>query len=400
MKPGWPIVGHTWAVHFLSQLTAVPAVAPAVVPAVAAPLGEGKHVGEDRHAHLHGGLRHAYLLLGPAHIGKSTLARHFAQAILCADPAQRPCGACRACTMMARGIHPDFRLVQPTDKDGQVDRINGLLRVDHAAEIVRDAALHPVEAHYKVFLIQDIHRAHPSFSNKLLKTLEEPPPNIILCLTALDRQQLLPTIVSRCQLLELRPTPRAEIQAALRAQHGVDAQQADLLARLANGRMGWAIDQLRTDQSDVTTTQKPTRPSADTTPDTSPRLEQLHILWGLIAAGSAARLAWAEKAAGSRNSVHLFGMLELWVNWWRDVLLHQAGCADACNNIDQMARLAAYAQAVEPAAVRAYLQTLQRVETYLHHTVNTRLALEVLALRLPHVPDHMLPETLLATQQA
>lgn len=343
--PAWPIVGHEWAVRFLAQLT---------TPKALSATGSG--------------LRHAYLLLGPAHVGKTTLARLFIQSVLCTDAAARPCGQCRACTLMARGIHPDFRLIQPTDKDGEVDRINGMLRTEAAETIVHDAALHPVEARYKVFLIQDAHRANPTFSNKLLKTLEEPPANIILCLTAVDRQQLLPTIVSRCQALELRPTPRPQIEQALVEQHGVAPARADLLARLANGRMGWALTQLTAD-------------------DNSARQEQLDVLWQLMGAGSAARLDWAEKAAGNRNSVHLFGMLELWVNWWRDILLYQAGCGDACNNVDHLSHIAACAQAVDAGDVQAYLQTLQRVERYLHHTVNTRLALDVLALRLPHVPN-------------
>jgi DNA polymerase III subunit delta' len=348
---GWPIAGHEWAVRFLRQLTT--------------PHGGAGGNGAAIFA-ASAALRHAYLFLGPAHIGKSTLAQLFAQAILCSHETERPCGACRACGLLARGIHPDFRLVQPTDKDGEIDRVDGLLRAEAANDVVREAALRPVEAAYKVFLIQDFHRAHAAFANKLLKTLEEPPPNVILCLTALDRQQLLPTIVSRCQTLELRPTPREQIRQALIEKGQADPARADLLARLANGRTGWAMTQLAGGDDDR-------------------RLEQLQLLWQLAAAGSVERLAWAEKTAANRNNVHLFGLLELWVNWWRDVLLYQSGCGDACNNIDQQERIAAHAQAVAQPDIRAYLETLQRIEGYLHHTVNTRLALDVLALRLPHL---------------
>lgn len=350
--PEGSIVGHEWAARFLHRLTQPAAQASTSIV----------EAGVDK---MQAGLRHAYLFLGPAHIGKSTLAQRFAQAILCKDAESRPCGDCRSCGLMARGIHPDFRLVQPTDKDGAIDRVDGLLRVEAANEIVREAALHPVEAAYKVFMIQDAHRANAGFANKLLKTLEEPPPHVILCLTALDRTQLLPTIVSRCQALELRPTPREAIYQALIDQHGVEPARADLLSRLANGRMGWAIAQLAADVEDT-------------------RLAQLETLWRLSAAGSVERLAWAEKMASNRNSPQLFGLLELWVNWWRDVLLFQAGCADACNNVDQQARIAAYAQAVDQTEIREYLGTLQRIEGYLHHTVNTRLALDVLALQMPY----------------
>ena len=124
-----------------------------------------------------------------------------------------------------------------------MDRANGTLRVEQAAEIIHEAALRPMEGAYRIFLIQDMHTANDSFSNKLLKTLEEPPDHVVLCLTALDRTGLLPTIVSRCQVLDLRPLPWTVIRSALVERWRVEPAQAELLARLANGRLGWAVRQ-------------------------------------------------------------------------------------------------------------------------------------------------------------
>lgn len=334
----WPIYGHEWAVHLL-QRTLDPQAA-------------GPH--------------HAYLFLGPPQVGKSTLARSFAQALLCSAEQGRPCGVCRACGLAARGSHPDFRLVQPRDKEGNVDRANGTLKVEQAAEVIREAALRPVEAQRKVFVIQDAQAANDSFANKLLKTLEEPPDHVVLLLTALDRSSVLPTIVSRCQVLELRPLPVPVIERALAEGWQVETEEAALLARLANGRLGWAA------------TQRADREGA------SRRYAQLEQLWQLVAAGRVARLDFAEQLAAGRDNQQLFAMLELWAGWWRDVLLAQTGCLDACCNIDQRPVLARQAAALSPAAVRGYLYTLQRLDGYLHHTVNTRLALDILVLRLPH----------------
>jgi DNA polymerase-3 subunit delta' len=333
----WPIVGHEWAVRLL-QRTLQPEAA---------------------------GLRHAYLLLGPPQVGKSTLARIFAQALLCTAADDRPCGECRSCRLMARSSHPDFRLLQPRDKEGEVDRADGTLKVEQAAELIHAAALSPVEARYKVFVIQDAHTANDSFANKLLKTLEEPPDHVILCLTAVDRASLLPTIVSRCQVIELRPLPVQTIQAALVSQWQVGSEQAELLARLANGRMGWAVEQLQDREG------------------AGRRMEQLSQLWKLVAADRVERLGFAEQLAGGRNNQQLFAMLALWSLWWRDVLLAQAGCLDGCCNVDQQAEIKRQAALLSPEVVRNYLHTLQRIDGYLHHTVNTRLALDVLVLRLP-----------------
>lgn len=343
----WPVYGHQWAVQLLQRAIASAA-----------------------HKSAHGGLHHAYLFTGPSQVGKSTLARAFAQALLCERPEAAPCGECRACRLVQAGSHPDFRLVQPTkkpkekDRELVVDRVDGELRKEQVTEIIADAVTRPAVGRVKFFLIQDFHTANPTFANRLLKTLEEPPAHVVLCLTATDRSALLPTIVSRCQVMELRPLDRATIAQALEQGWGAPPAQAELLARLANGRLGWAVRQHQNSKG------------ADK------RLEELHALWELVKAGRVERLVFAERLAKS-DSRTLFGLVELWASWWRDVLLAQQGLAGAVDNWDQQAQIKAHAAAVDPQDVRAYLATLQRVEGYLHHTVNTRAALDVLLLRLP-----------------
>lgn len=331
----WPLYGHQWAVQLLQRAA-------------------------------NNGPSHAYLFLGARQIGKSTLAQLFAKTLLCTGQGWQPCGKCRACRLMEKGSHPDFRLVQPTDKSGAIDRIDGLLRTEQAAEIIHDVALRPAEGHYKVFIIQDAHNANDSFANKLLKTLEEPPAHAILCLTALDRGSILPTIVSRCQLVELRPLDVTTVTQALIEGWQADPTQAQLLARLANGRLGWAVAQLRN------------------TAAAQERTEHLQTLWQLLHADRIERLAFAEQLASNRNNQQLFGLLELWTLWWRDILLAQAGSLDACCNVDQQAEITRQAQLLPANAVQHYLHHLKRIETYLHHTVNTRLALDVLLLQMPY----------------
>ncbi|MEZ4836133.1 MAG: DNA polymerase III subunit [Caldilineaceae bacterium] len=311
------------------------------------------------------GPRHAYLFLGSPQVGKSTLARAFAQALLCTDSVQRPCGVCRACRLMEKGGHPDFRLVQPTDRNGATDRTNGLLRVEQAAEIIHDAMLHPVEGKYKVFLIQDVHQANDSFSNKLLKTLEEPPGYVVLILTAHDRSSLLPTIVSRCQVLELRPVDAPSIERALVERWRATPEEAALWSRLSHGRLGWAVQQLTSSGKGLG------------------RQEQIAELRQLARSRAVERLKFSQKLAAGRNDEVLFPLLAFWVSWWRDVLLVQSGCADSCSNIDQLDALHEDARSFNAEEVRTFLHTLSRIEGYLRHTVNAGLALDVLLLQLP-----------------
>lgn len=343
-KTNWPVWGHSWAIRMLQN--------------VVAPI-----VGDDNITQRP---RHAYLFLGPRHVGKTTLARTFAKALLCVDPVVRPCGKCRSCQLIERGSHPDFRLIQPTDKDGALDRSDGTLRAEQATEIVRDVALRPLEGAYKIFLLQDMDAAHPAFANKLLKTLEEPPNRVILLVTAADRSLVLPTILSRCQQFELRPLDTSTIEQALTQQWGVELGKAQTLARLSNGRLGWAVEQVQ-------------QKSAE-----DDRRSAVETLMRLVAANRVERLQFAEQLAANRNNRHLFQLIELWTSWWRDILLAQSGCAEDCSNLDYRLEIASLAKAIPAEKSHAYLKTLRRIEGYLHHTVNTRLALEVLLLRLPY----------------
>ncbi|MGH2535968.1 MAG: ATP-binding protein, partial [Candidatus Promineifilaceae bacterium] len=160
-----------------------------------------------------GRLGHAYLLSGPAQIGKTTLARLIAQAINCENegPARRPCGACRACRLIATDRHPDVRLVAPAV--GGRGRLE--LKIETIRELQSALSLTAAEARHKVAILRQFDAANPAAANAFLKTLEEPPPAVVLLLTAEDAQALLPTIVSRCRAVALRPAPADEIEAAL-----------------------------------------------------------------------------------------------------------------------------------------------------------------------------------------
>jgi len=337
----WPVVGHEASVNFLQRL---------IQPAEQA----GRSVEP----------RHAYLLLGPRQVGKRTVAESFAQALFCTTVGQQPCGHCRSCHLFLHGNHPDFRSIQPLDKAGKIDRLNGTLRVEQAAEIIHDVAMRPMESRYKIFLIQDLHTANDSFANKLLKTLEEPPAHAIFLVTALDRSRLLATIVSRCQLLELRPLAPQTIAQALMTRWQIAPTEADLLSRLARGRLGWAVQQI------------------ETKAEQQMRLAQLETLWKLLQAAPVERLSIAEKLA-TTGGQQLFELLEIWGTWWRDLLLVQSGCIDICCNIDQRTELERQANLIAPKMIQQYLRTLSHIEGYLHHTINTRLALEVLLLKMP-----------------
>lgn len=329
-----------------------------------------------------GHLAHAYLFVGPPQIGKTTLAVRLAQAVNCAQTAP-PCGVCRSCVKIERGIHPDVQFIGPAEErarhaPGQLSpeeadarrrkRVRlDLIPIDDIRAMQRSMALAPLEGRWKVALIARAERMTEEAANALLKTLEEPPAHVILALTTTDAGLLLPTIVSRCQALPLAALPRAQVEAALRERWRAPADSARLLAALAGGRLGWA----------VTALQDPTILAA--------RQAHLQMLAQVLSQGRAPRLELAgELAAGfAQRRAEVLGILHTWLSWARDLWLVSLGCPEQLVNVDQEATLLAQAQQVDAAGAQTFIQALQDTLRQLDQNVNPRLALEVLMLRMP-----------------
>lgn len=319
----WPITGHAWAVEQLRQ-----ALTRDAVP-------------------------HALLITGPEGIGKTTLAMTLAQALLCQaqDPAQRPCGACSACRRVVKGVHPDLLIVKPEEE-------GGTLKITALREMERVIRLKPMEGGRKVAVLMHFERATEAAANALLKTLEEPPSYAHLILLALETDTLLPTIVSRAAVLPLRPVAFEELRRALVERWGMDAEQAERLARLSGGRVGWALQ-----------------------PDYAQRAEEaLAMLLTALDAQLPARIALAETLAKTPETLPF--LLETWRSAWRDVLLLQAG-AGGITWLGHETALRALAERISPQKSVDVLQTLAQTLTWLEASVNAQAALDVLLMSLP-----------------
>ncbi len=325
----WNMIGHDWAVRLLAQ-----------------------HV-------VSGKVRHAYLFTGPDGVGKRTLALRFAQALCCEAPpeAGEACAICRACRLIADQLHPDLHSVAS-------EEVGASLRVGQIRELQRKLALTPYEAQWRIALLLRFHDATASASNALLKTLEEPSEKVVLLLTARTVEELLPTVVSRCEVLRLRCLPASELESALK-DRGEAAEQAKLLAAVAAGRPGWALH------------------VSEDPKWLHRRTQRLDDLTNLLKMTRAQRFERAEMMAKEGHS--LYQLLETWLAYWRDAALMSMETEASLSNPDRTSELERVGSQVGIRGLLEALQATERVLNALDRNANPRLALETLMLDLPRI---------------
>ena len=324
-----------------------------------------------------GNLAHAYLLTGPPHVGKMTLALEMAQAVNCGAE-ERPCGECDSCRKIAASGHADVQIIGlAPQENGAADRVRTEISIDQVRQVQHSASLPPFEGNYKVFIIESAEFLSNEAANSLLKTLEEPVDNVIFILLTVSEGLLPVTVVSRCQRLELKPVAAAEIASALSTGRGVEPQRAELLARLCHGCPSWAIA------------------AADDDSLLRQHEDEVERLQGIIAAGYGGRFAEAAATASrfSQSRSAVYELLDLWLDYWRDLLLVKLGCDDMVTNLDRAEVLADTAGGFRLGQIRNFMDSLRRAREQLGQNVNPRLALEVLMLDMPEKEKNVTKQT-------
>lgn len=333
-------------------------------------IGQERAVAALGRALAGGRLSHAYLFSGPPQVGKYTTALQFAQALNCRgeDP---PCRRCRQCHLIEQGNHPDVELItvgglcDESAHDHSSDNSRDI-RICQVRRLERVVSRTPFEGRYRVFIIDPADALNVESSNAFLKTLEEPPPSLVLILVTSREESLLPTVVSRCRKVPFSLMTVTAVQAALEEEWSVPPEDAGLLARLSGGRLGWAV----TAWEDETVLPA--------------RAALLEDGYRLTTVGRDERFAYAAEMAGrfNRDREGVLRVLDLWRDWWRDVLLVASGCPGIVTNVDTLDRLGLLARKYTVGEIRHVLQAIAETRRSLLDNINAQLALEVLMLDL------------------
>jgi len=339
-------------------------------------LGQDSTIEQLSRSIAEGSAHHAYLFLGPEHVGKRTLAIDLACALNC-EAADAPCGTCRACTRILEGRHSDIHAmaldasaaIENPDTDEEHRKHRTRIATEQMEDLQHAATLPPYEGRWKILLVEHADLMSTEAANRILKSLEEPPAYVVWMLLAESENRLLDTIVSRCQKIDVHPMPIPKIERHLMEVVGVPDEQACLIARVSRGRTGWAIQAI----SDMSLLAE--------------RSARVEGIIQLISMTFAARFDLSREmdAQYHREPTAVLETLDQWLTWWRDLLLVKTGCADSVVNVDYVNDINEQAQRLSLEQVRDYIGKLNEARQDLDLNVIPRLVFDSLVYTMPRI---------------
>lgn len=353
-----------------------------------------------------GRVTHAYLFVGPSGSNKTMAAYALAQALMCPKGPDGPrggqCGACDACGRIMRKKHPDVHYYAPAG-------VNGYL-VEQVREIVADTALAPIMANKKVYILDRVDLLGTSAANAFLKTLEEPPADVVLILLGRTRESVLPTILSRCQVVPFRHIPASEAAGIIRQNTGAPIERARMAIEACGGSITRAIEFLRSsgnerlafrsfvlqvmaslaraDDWDVLRwarelVEKAKAPLDDVVAEQEAELaENADFLQKSAIRQIEAR---NKRQIGAKTTEFLRQTHAIMGSWLRDVLMVRAGAPELVVNVDARQAIEAAAACADEARLYEGLRAVDRADQAIAYNISPETCMDALLFEVREV---------------
>lgn len=323
-----------------------------------------------KNAIIHHKTSHAYLFTGPRGTGKTSAAKIFAKAINCLNPQDgEPCNDCLLCKGITEGTIGDVIEIDAASNNG----------VEEIRDIRDKARYAPTQATYKVYIIDEVHMLSTGAFNALLKTLEEPPKNVIFILATTEPHKIPATIISRTQRFDFRRITNDEIIQRLRyileqEEIAYEEEALSVIARCANGGMRDALsllDQVISFSDDKVSFEQAIQVSGSLTDDLM--IEFVRLLTQQQA--QAALLQLQDLLLLGKEASRL---IEEWLEFSRDLLVaKQTG-----DMIGRSEAFVAFAKEVEEAFLYRFMDALNQTQQEMRFTTKPTISLEVFTIKM------------------
>jgi len=294
----------------------------------------------------------AYLFTGPAGVGKTLTALTFAKVLNCKKEEMDSCDECSSCRKIEHHIHPDIRIIAPE---------NDSIKIEQIRNLKRESSYKLYEGRKKVWIIEEAAKFSLAAANSILKILEEPPPQVVLILICQTKEELLPTILSRCEVIRFFPLPLPEIEKIITQQLPQDSDRIHILAKLARGRVEEALH---------LTKEENTLKIREELLNALRKNMNLEEIFKLTA-------RWA-----NYKEKELQRILDMILFWFRDILVLRQGGEKWLINYDKMQELATEKDKYSAKEIKKIMETIEKARYYLKSNVSQKLVLESLWLNL------------------
>ncbi|MBI3290851.1 DNA polymerase III subunit delta' [Candidatus Falkowbacteria bacterium] len=327
-------------------------------------VGHGRIISYLQHGLINQRVSHAYLFVGPAHVGKKITAEYFSRALVCEEFSGGkgiiPCGKCQACRQAENNIHPDvFWLKREINE--KTDKLKKNISIEQVRELQGRLSHRSFFNSYKVAVIEEAHTLSAEASNSLLKTLEEPSPKTVLILLAEGRVNLPLTIISRCQVIKFLPVASKEIFEHL-ASLRIDQKKARAITAAAFGRPGIAINYALASEQYL---------------DFQAEIKDFISLMG---SEIHSRFLLAAEAVDLKNVDSVQEVLLLWRRVVRDLILIKLSLGQLISNVRMEKELESLAGSYSLSRLISIILAFDESRKYLAANVNAKLTIENLVL--------------------
>jgi len=322
-------------------------------------LGHSKQINLLRQAIQHGRVPHAYMFSGVSGSGKRLVAENLAKVLNCQNPVDpenslAACDGCSACNKIAHRSHPDIYFVEADGK---------FIKTEQLRDILKSVSFKPYEGRWKIFIINDAEKLHGNAANVLLKTLEEPTERTLFILVTAFPQQILKTVISRCQQIKFGGIPFDKLVNAIRRRSELSETESQFYAKMGEGSLGNALSLI---DGEIRTIAN----------------EHLSPLTEFLAEVDLNESRWVEKlfelgAELAKEKDELPLIVDLLRSWYRDLILWQSTGDDSLLiHQNEKERIAEHAQRFPREELFRRMELIDQLGVDLGINANKELALD------------------------
>ncbi len=316
-------------------------------------LGHEKQIEALKNSIKKKNISHCYLFEGEKGLGKRDLALAFSKTLLCREGEEEPCNRCSSCIKFDSGNHPDFKILSPE---------KGLIKKSEIEKLINSMATSPFESTRKVFIIDDCDMMRLESQNALLKTLEEPPEYINIILVTSSSSKLLPTILSRCQIIKFYPLDISKIMELLIKDYGINEAQAKFIAGFSKGSVEKSIE-LATSDSFF-----------------DKREELIKIIDSLLKGDKTKALASMDFF--NENKENIEEILDIILYWFRDLLIYkEIGDSSLLINKDKL-QILSNQSFIDLNRINDIIYKVEDTKINIKRNVNFSLSIETMLLSI------------------